>query len=323
MNNNKSGHLMKKLIGRSEFGVLLPLVILCIIITIKNPNFMAVNNLVDIFRSTSYTLVVAIPLTYLMIAGGMDLSIGAVTSLGSVMTAICLSTWSLPIWLSVIIALVVGAAVGLFNGYITNRFNFPAFIVTLGTQYIVNGFCSIVTNNTPVAGIPDEFLGFGQDKIAGIYYTIIMVVILAVIGHIVLQRTKYGRKIFAVGGNAETAKLSGISVNKIQISTYVLTSIFSALAGVAMCSRFSSGQPTAGSGTEMTIMAAVIIGGTSLYGGIGSIAGSAIGCLLLSVITNGLIFMKVNTIWQNLIFGVVLLLSIGLDYYRRKVNESL
>lgn len=322
--NTKGRNLLEKLLSNNEIGTVFPLIVLCVIIACVNPAFLDYHNLVDILRTASYSFIVAIPVTFIMISGGMDMSIGAVTSLGSVLAAITIVKWGLPIPAAIALTIVLCAAVGAFNGLIIMKMKFPPFIVTLATQYMVNGFLSIITRNTPIAGLPSSFMVLGQGKLFGtVYYSIVVAVILGILGHITLTKTKYGRSIFATGGNVETAALAGINIVGIRVSAYMLCSVFAGIAGIIMCSRFSSGQPIAGTGTEMVIMAAVIIGGTSLSGGIGSVVGSAIGCMMFAVITNGLIFMKVSTLWQNFIFGAILLLSICLDNYRRKINGTL
>ncbi len=317
-------NVFAKLLSNNEVGTLFPLLALCVVITCVNPQFLNYYNIIDVLRTASFSFIVAIPVTFIMISGGIDMSIGAVTSMGSVLTAITIVKWRLPIPVAVIVTIGLCGLVGLFNGFFIMKMQFPPFIVTLATMYIVNGFLSIITRNTPIAGLPSSFLALGQGKFFGsIYYSIVIAVVFGVLGHIILTKSKYGRSIFAAGGNVETAKLAGINIVGVRISAYVLCSVFAGISGLIMCSRFSSGQPIAGTGTEMVIMAAVIIGGTSLSGGIGSIVGSAIGCIMFAVITNGLIFMKVSTLWQNLIFGTILLLSICLDNYRRKINGTL
>ena len=317
-------NLLVKQISNNEIGTLFPLLALCAVIACVNPAFLDYHNLVDILRTASYSFIVAIPVTFIMISGGMDMSIGAVTSFGSVLAATTIVKWGLPIPVAIVLTVMLCSCIGAFNGLVIMKMKFPPFIVTLATQYMVNGFLSIITRNTPIAGLPASFLVVGQGKAFGVvYYSIIIAAVLGIIGHIVLTKSKFGRSVFATGGNIETAALAGINVVGVRVGAYMLCSIFAGIAGIIMCSRFSSGQPIAGTGTEMTIMAAVIIGGTSLSGGIGSVVGSAIGCIMFAVITNGLIFMKVSTLWQNLIFGAILLLSICLDNYRRKMNGTL
>ena len=320
----KRKSILKKLIGRGEMGTILPIIALAVIATVLNSNFLQMNNFLDIMRTTSYTFCVAIAVTFLMTSAELDLSIGAAISMGSVVVAKCMTELGLPIPLSVAVALLCGVLFGMFNGILIIYFGLPSLITTLGTQYVLNGILAVVTNNYPITNIPESFLALGQGRLFEVLpYTIIIVIILGIIGQWVLSYTKYGRKVAAVGGNRETAYISGINVDRIRMSTYVLTSLFAVFAGIMMCSRFSSGQPTAGSGREMTIMAAVIIGGTSMFGGVGTVVGSFLGCLLFALITNVLVFMGVSTMWQNVIFGFILILSLLLDNYRVKINAKM
>ena len=201
-----NSNLLKKMIGNNDIGTIFPLILLCVVVSIVNPDFLMINNLADVLRTSSYNFIVASPITYLMISGGMDLSIGSTISLGSVMAAVFMARMGLLIPIGMVLALVCGALVGLFNGLLITKFGFPPFIVTLGTQYIINGFLSIITNNTPISGLPEEFKFFGQGRIANILsYTVIFALVLGVIGWFILEKTKYGRAVFAVGGNRETA----------------------------------------------------------------------------------------------------------------------
>jgi ribose transport system permease protein len=318
----KAKNIAKLLLSKNEIGTLLPLIIMAIVVGSVNKNFFSIGNLIDILRTTSFSFLVAAPLTFLLIAADMDLSIGAVTSLGGVVVAFALKA-GLPIPLSILIALAAGAVAGIIKASIIVYGALPAFIVTLGLQYAFNGLIAITTQGMPISGFPDAFKLLGQARLFGlVHYTIIFALVLGIIFYIMLTKTKFGRSVFAVGGNVETAYLAGISVKKIQVGIHIMVSVFAALAGILMASRFASAQANAGSGTELTIMAAVIIGGTSLFGGSGTIVGSAIGCVLLVVISNGLILMRIPSFWQNLIYGLILLISISIDKYRQKVNQS-
>lgn len=314
--------IVKLLFGKTEIGTLLPLVIMGVIVGSINKSFFSIGNIIDILRTTSFTFIVAAPLTFLLITADMDLSIGAVTSFGGIVAAFCLKA-GMPVPLAILIALVSGAFAGLIKALIIVYGKLPAFIVTLGLQYVFNGLISITTQGMPISGFPDAFKVMGQARLFGsMHYTILFALVVGILFHITLTRTKFGRAVFAVGGNVETAYLAGIGVRKIQVSIHVMVSVFCALAGVLMASRFASAQANAGSGTELTIMASVIIGGTSLFGGSGTVIGSAIGCVLLVVISNGLILMKIPSFWQNLIYGLILLISIAIDKYRQKINQS-
>ena len=317
-----AARLLRSLMRRREIGTIIPLVIMVAVVTIVNPAFLAIGNIIDIFRTATYSFIVAVALTFLMVTGGMDLSIGAVTSLGGIVCGFALVA-GLPIPLSILCGIFSGVIVGFIKAFFVIGLDLPPFIVTLGVQYAVIGLINVLTEGMPISGFPKGFKSIGQNFIVGrIYYTILIAVAFGIIFHIVLTKTKYGRRLIASGGNAETAYLAGIHVKRIKVGAHVLVSTFAAIAGVLMASRFASAMPNVGSGTELTIMASVIIGGTSTYGGCGSIIGTSIGCLLLAVIANGLVLMRVSSYYQNLIFGLILLLSIVLDKYRQRLSEN-
>lgn len=318
----KKKNWIQTLATKNEIGTLLPLVIMCVIVTAINPNFIAFDNLMDIFRTTSFYLIVGAPLTYLLITADMDLSIGAVTALGGVACMFAMDA-GLPMVVCILLGLLAGVAVGVFKAWVIVDCELPALIVTLGIQYVVNGIVSITTKGMSISGATDTFKVLGQGRVFGkIYLTIIFALIIAVIFQIILSYTKYGRSLFAVGGNPETARLAGIPVKRRRREVHVMVSAFAALVGILMASRFASAQTTAGSGTELTVMAAVIIGGTSMFGGSGSVVGSILGCLLLAVISNGLVLIRVDSFWQNLIFGIILLISVAIDKYRQKLSSA-
>lgn len=318
----KKKNWIQTLATKNEIGTLLPLVIMCVIVTAINPNFIAFDNLMDIFRTTSFYLIVGAPLTYLLITADMDLSIGAVTALGGVACMFAMDA-GLPMVVCILLGLLAGVAVGVFKAWVIVDCELPALIVTLGIQYAVNGIVSITTKGMSISGATDTFKVLGQGRVFGkIYLTIIFALIIAVIFQIILSYTKYGRSLFAVGGNPETARLAGIPVKRRRREVHVMVSAFAALVGILMASRFASAQTTAGSGTELTVMAAVIIGGTSMFGGSGSVVGSILGCLLLAVISNGLVLIRVDSFWQNLIFGIILLISVAIDKYRQKLSSA-
>ena len=315
-------NFLQVLATKNEIGTLLPLAIMVLIVTLINPNFIHFDNLMDVFRTTSYYLIVGAPLTFLLICADMDLSIGAVTALGGVVCMFAMKS-GVPMLFCILLGLAAGAAVGLFKAWIIVDCELPALIVTLGIQYAVNGIVSITTKGMSVSGATEAFKVLGQGRVFGkIYITILIALVIAAIFQMILSNTRYGRALFAVGGNPETARLAGIPVRRRRKEIHVLVSSFAALTGILMASRFASAQTTAGAGTELTVMAAVIIGGTSLFGGSGSVVGSILGCLLLSVISNGLVLIRVDSFWQNLIFGIILLISVAIDKYRQKLSSK-
>lgn len=318
----KKSAVLHALLNKNELGTILPLCLLLIVVGCVNPNFFAMNNILDILKTSSFSFIVAVPITFLMASGGMDLSIGAATSFGGVVCAFALKA-GMPIPVSIVLALGAGAVVGVINGIVIVYFDLPPFIATLGTQYAFNGIIAITTENLAISGFSSSFKMIGQNKLFGMVpLPVVYALIIGIIGHIILVKTKYGRAILAIGGNRETAYLAGINVRAKCLTVFIVTSMLAALSGVLMASRFASAQPAAGTGTELTIMASVIIGGTSMFGGTGTVLGSALGCILLATITNALIVMKVSTFWQNLIFGVILLAAIFIDKYRRKAGGA-
>jgi Ribose/xylose/arabinose/galactoside ABC-type transport systems, permease components len=316
--------LKKKVLEKPETGVFLPLILLLIVIGFVNKNFFAVSNVIDILRSTSYTFIVAAPLTLLMICTGMDLSIGAATALGGVVCGWGLAVLHWAILPSILLGLFSGFIVGLVKSFLVVTFDLPAFIITLGLTKIIDSFILVTTGGVAVSGLKNEaFKVLGQGKVFGkVHWTILIALMIGILMHVILVYTKFGRSLCAIGGNKETAKLAGIKVVKTRFLIETTVSVFCAFCGICMCSRFNSGQTAAGEGTELTIMAAVIIGGTSMFGGTGSILGSFLGCLLLAVINNGLVLMHVSTNWQNMIFGLILVISLFIDKYRRSKNSG-
>lgn len=320
MSTNKKGNkIVDTLMGRPETAVSGLLLILFIVIGVVNPKFFAMANINDVLRNTSYAFIIAAPITLQMISGGMDLTVGAVTSLGGVVCASCLMA-GLPAWLSIIIALLFGALIGLLKAFVTVTIGLQAFIATLGLRYVIDGAILVYTRGDPtlIGGASDAFKALGQGEIGGVYISFIIAVIVGVVFQIILKNTRYGREVCAVGGNEETARLAGINVKKTRYIINILVSVFAAFVGVIYCARFNSAQPTIGSGTEMTIMASAIIGGASVGGGTGSLFGTFLGTLLVAVIKNGLVLMGVSSYWQNLVFGAILVFSLYLDKLRRQ-----
>lgn len=319
----KTKKLKQILLSRAEMGTILPLVVLAIAVAFINPDFFSANNLLDILRTASFSFMIAVPLTFLIAGGGMDLSIGAATSFGGVICAFCLKA-GLPIVLAILVAVLAGAFVGYLNGLIIVKANLPGFLATLGVQYVLNGIILVTTQGVAVSGFSSAFKQIGQFRLFGIIpLPVLYALVIGVIGHIILVYTKAGRSVLATGGNRETAHLAGINVQRYSILLYMMTSLVAALSGVILASRFATAQPAAGTGTELTIMAAVIIGGTSMFGGTATVIGAALGCILLAAIQNVLIVIGVSIFWQNLVFGLILLISLFVDKYRRQINNQI
>lgn len=317
--NSTLEKIIKVIITRNELGAIIPLSIILIIVAFGNSSFYSVKNILDILRTASFSFYIAAPLTFLLTAGGMDQSIGSILSFGGIMYA-KLIVAGVPVALSVLLCLIAGAIIGLINGVIIVKYNQPAFIATLGTQYIISGSVLVWTNGISVSGLTAPSKVIGQYFIADVIpIPILYAIIIGIICFVVLDKTKWGRSLAAIGGNPETAYLAGIPVVKRQILVYVIVGISATFTGAIWAARFANGLPGAGDAVNMKNMAAVIIGGTSPAGGSGTIVGTAFGCILLATITNFLVFLGIPANAQQLIFGIILIVAIFIDRYRRQV----
>lgn len=314
----KNGRLVNAALSRPESAVIMVLAVMITVIGIVEPKFFRTANLMDVFRNASYSFIIAAPLTLNMMSGGMDLTVGAVTSVGGVVAA-TLMLAGVPELVAILAAIAAGALCGVIKAYVTVTMGLQPFIATLGLRYVIDGALLVFTlgNPTLTGAASDAFKALGQGRVAGVYWSFIIAIIFAVVFQIILQNTRYGRELCATGGNEETARLAGINVAKTRYIISILLSATAAFVGVIYCSRFNSAQPTIGNGTEMTIMASVIIGGASVGGGSGSLFGSFLGTLLIAVIKNGLVLMQVSSYWQNLVFGLILVLALYIDKMRR------
>ncbi len=320
---NVSKHWLNKVFGIREMGVIIPLIIATVFFSLGG-DFMTAENLTNILKTTSFTFITAIGMTYLMIAGGWDLSVGAVYALSGVVCGLLMSA-GVPIPVAILLTLLVGVAIGSINGFFVQVVNLNPFIATMATMYMARGFVLGFQRGEAVYPLPDSFTAIGQGNLTAgalsIPYVVVIAVILGLIATLILRYTVYGRMLFAVGGNAETARLAGIPSNKIRFSAYVLTGILASLTGILMAARLGSAQPNVGSGFEMTVIAASVIGGVSLSGGAGKIYGAFLGSIFMAMISNGMTIIKVSSYWQQLVLGIVLLLACSLDYFRTHLKK--
>ncbi len=313
---SKSTGWIKHIIKAKETGILVILILLSILIQIYNPIFLTFSNLMDVLRNTSYTLIIALGMTFVLIARGLDLSVGSVLAISGLVSALCMTN-GIPVTLSCLIGLCVGAVFGSVNAFCIVKLRIPAMIATLGSMYMARGLVLVITKGQPVYPLPDSFVSFGQGSILGIPAVVILAIILSIIAHWVLKNTTYGRKVYAIGGNPETASYAGINVSRITVSVYILCGILAALSGIMTAARMGSGQPSVGDGTEMTVITAVIIGGTSLNGGAGTILGTAFGALLMNVLSSGMNLVGVSAYWQQFVMGLIIVVAVALDQYQR------
>lgn len=327
METSKTKRVLWKVLEIREVGAVLPLLIAVLLFTFKSDRFLTWDNMINVLRIASFTMICAIGECYLLISGSWDISIGAVYSLGGVIAGLAMTSLGLPIWLSIILALVAGAIIGLINAFLVQKLDMPAFVATVGTQFIAKGLVQGITKGTPVYPLPDKFLGVGQTNLEigslGIPWVLVIAIVMSVIAGLILKYTTYGRKIYAAGGNGEAARLAGIPTTKIRFSAFILCGILAALTGVLMASRLGSAQANIGNGFEMIVIAGAVIGGISMSGGAGSIFGMALGSFFMAMITNGMTLIKISATWQTLVTGAILILACSLEYVRNRLKASL
>lgn len=294
----------------SRSGLLLSLIILFVILTLSAPNFLTSRNLLNVIRQVSFVGIVACGMTMAMIASDVDLSVGSMVAFASALLGVSHVTWGLPLWLAVLLTLVVGTLLGVVAGWLRVRWNIPALIVTLAFLISFRGVAFILTNAFPIVISDDAFEFWGKGELVGIPVPAIIFVIIVIIFMFISTRTVYGRSVYAVGGNAEAARLSGIPVDRIRITILVTTFFLSALTGVLLSSRLSSANASIAQGMEFDVIAAVLIGGTSLFGGKGSILGTVLGVLFIGLLGNGMVLLNVNSYLQDVARGGIILLAV-------------
>ena len=297
-----------------KYGTAAIMVVLFIFFSIAAPSFLSVSSIMSLLRQTSVTAIISVGMAIVMLTGGIDLSVGAIVALTSVMSAWAMVNWKLPIILAVLIGLIVGILTGFVNGLLVTYIKVPALIATLGTQQVIRGIAYIITGGYTIFGFPESFSVIGRGyvfKVIPVPVIIMIVVLFA--GGFLLNKTKFGRYTYAIGGNMESARLAGINVNKRLVIDYVISGALASVAGIVELSRLSSGQPSAGEGYDMSAITAVVLGGISVSGGEGKFVGVIFGILIMGLLSTGLVMMNVSTYWQQLIKGLVLLLAVCID----------
>ncbi len=299
-----------------NLGPLLGLIILCIVLTGMSDRFLTMDNLLNVTRQVSINAVISVGMTLVILTGGIDLSVGSILAFSGSITAGLLSGGQalLP---AIAIGVAAGAAMGLVNGLLITRAGIPPFIATLGVMTAARGFTLVYTDGRPITGMQEAFRFLGGGYIAGIPVPVVIMLVIFIAAHIMLTKTKFGRYIYAVGGNEEATRLSGIDTKKILLAVYTLAGLLAGFSGIIMASRLNSAQPTAGAGFELDAIAAVVLGGTSLSGGVGTIGGTLIGALIIGILDNGLNLLNVSSFYQQVAKGVVILLAVYVDKKRK------
>ncbi|HBG01592.1 MAG TPA: ribose ABC transporter permease [Firmicutes bacterium] len=315
----KRPEALRKAESRQKILAFSSLLVMIIVFSIASPNFATFSNVVGILLSTAVTGILATGVTFIIITGGIDLSLGTVMTFSSVIAGVLITFWGFPIWVGVIGAILAGMLAGLLNGLLIAKLRLPAFIATLGIQMIAQGLNLVISRTRPIYFLHEpKFRQIAMGTLFGIPYSVYLFFGLAIIAGIVLSRTVFGRYTYAIGSNEEATRLSGINVNRWKIGVYVLGGFFYGVAGIVMASRLNSAQPSLGVGYELEAIAAVVIGGASLSGGNGTILGTIIGAFIMSVLTNGLRILSIPQEWQTVVIGAIVILAVYTDILRRR-----
>lgn len=299
-------------------GVLVALAVLFTALALATDNFLSGYNMSVVARQAAFVGLVALGQTLVLLVGGIDLSVGACAGLSAIIGAIALTRWGINPWLIIPLTMGVGFFLGAINGFFVASLRLNPFIVTLASWEIFAGLTMVITEGYPVRPLGEAFSVFGKGEIFGIPVPVIIFILSALILIWMLTQTRFGRNIFAVGGNRDAARLAGIRVRNVEFVAYGLAGMFAALAGILYASRSDAANPAAGENWLMGAITAAILGGTSLRGGQGSIVGTVLGALLLAVLANGTVLMNVSGFWQRVIVGCVVLVAVLVDLMRRR-----
>jgi len=310
-----------------EGGIGVTLVILCIVFSVAAPKFGTFINITNIFTQISINTVIALGMTFVILLGGIDLSVGSVLALCTIASGKIIVNAALPvpaaIFLSILASIAVGMAAGLFNGFISERWKIPAFVVTLGMLNIARGMALTVSDSRTIFGFPAVFNSVGSKTFFGIPIIFVIAVFLIVIGEFVLRKTVYGRLLYAIGNNEESVRLSGHNVRKFKIIAYIICGAAVGIAAIMYMMRLNISSPILGNGFELTAIAAVVIGGTRMSGGKGSLIGTILGASILGVLNNGLLLIGLGDFARQIVTGMIIIGAVILDFYRGKVSEAL
>lgn len=313
----------------ARFAPLIFLLLLMAVFAIMEPRFLSSVNLFNVMRQVSITGLLAIGMTFVILTAGIDLSVGSLLAFAGLVAAAVAKGgmqdrftvgdaaigygWPL----AALAAIAVGLCGGLLQGVAVTRLRVPPFVVTLGGMSVFRGAALLFAAGGPISGFQPDFAWWGQGRIGPVPVPVIIFLFAALIAHIVLRYTRYGRQVYAVGGNPEAARLAGLNVNAILCSVYVIMGFFAGLGAFVLAARLNSAEAVAGTGYELTVIASVVIGGTSLFGGVGSIFGTVIGTILIGVLLNGLVLMNVSSYIQQIIIGVIIVLAVAFDTFAK------
>ncbi len=305
-----------------QLGPLLALVVLCGMLSVASPYFFTVENLFNIFRQSSVNALLALGQLLVIITAGIDLSVGSILALCTVVVAKFLKAgW--PVTVSLFFCLGVGLFVGWVNGVLLTKLRLPhPFISTLGTMNVARGLALIISGGFPVSGLPESFRFWGVASVGFVPMPVVLVLVIYLVFHFFLKQTVAGRDVYAIGGNKQAAFFAGIPVDRRLVLVYSLSGVLAGVAAVILSGRMNSGFPLAGTGAELDSIAAVIIGGASFFGGVGSVWGTLVGALIMGVLRNGLNLLDVSSYWQTVVIGAVIVWAVWIDVLRQRFSKA-
>ena len=322
MNQNKN-RTTNPIVGivKNNVGILSVLVLLCVIVSIATSKFLKPNNLISVLRQISINAYIALGMTLIIILGHIDLSVGAIVAMSGTLTVGFIVTQGLPIPVAILLGILLGMAAGLISGMIVTYFRVPAFIITMAMMNVCSGVAYVYSGGQATRINNDFFSAIGTGYLFNtIPLPVVYMIILIIVISFLLGKTKFGTYVYAIGGNREAARLSGVPIKKVEIAVFTISGVLSAFAGLVLCSRMYSGQPSVGSGYELDAIAACVLGGTSMSGGKGRISGTIFGAMVIGVISNGLNLIGVSSYWQLIVKGLIIACAVLLDSQKGKIS---
>ena len=305
---------------RVNAGILLVLAIMCVIVTIATDKFLTANNIISVLRQISINTYIALAMTYIIILGHIDLSVGAIVAVSGTLTVGLIVTQGLPIGLAIFLGLGIGTLAGFISGLIVSTFHVPAFIITMAMMNVCSGTAYVYSGGQSTRIKDDFFVAIGTGYLfKTIPLPVVYMILFIALFSFILSKTQFGTYVYAIGGNREAARLSGVPIRKVEIIVFTVSGFMAAFAGLVLCSRMYSGQPSVGSGYELDAIAACVLGGTSMSGGKGRISGTVLGAMVIGIISNGLNLIGVSSYWQLIVKGLIIACAVLLDAQKGKI----
>ncbi len=312
MKENKLGNIIK------SQAIWVVFIVLCVGFTIANPRFITATNLLIMLRRVAVWGIASVGMTFVILLGDIDLATGSVITFVNVLCSYLMVHMGVPMVLAIIITLAASTLIGILNGFMVSTIGIPALIATFATQTAFSGIALIICDGQPINGFTESFKVFGQGKVGPVPVPVIIMIICFALGAFILNKTYFGRYFYAVGGNIEAARLSGIRTGRVKYLVFALSGFFAGLAGLVLLSRVNSGMGNAGLGYEFKVITCVVLGGVSVSGGSGRMSGVVAGTFIISALNNGMVLINLNSWVQNIVLGIVLVLAVGFDCYQKK-----